>query len=111
MVQAEAQQAIVERLTKVCFERCVPGPADGRLGDKQRRCLDACSGAFLEGYGVAVSVAPGSAAGGSVCLRISGPTTKAVSVQQSRCDVIPRSHSCLLQNETFGSIVKKQASS
>jgi hypothetical protein len=52
-VQLQAQREMAERMISSCFERCVTAP-DARLTDKQRRCLDMCSGAFIEGYGLAV---------------------------------------------------------
>jgi hypothetical protein len=54
MIQLEAQQATIERMTKICFTRCVTAPVDGKLGDKQRKCLDACTTSFLEGFQIAV---------------------------------------------------------
>ena len=51
-VQAEAQQRFTDRMLKVCFERCVQKPEE-RLTDRQRRCLDQCTGAFLEGFSAA----------------------------------------------------------
>ena len=49
---AEAQQKLTEKMMRACTERCVTKP-DERLGDRQRRCLDQCTGAFLEGFGLA----------------------------------------------------------
>ena len=53
-------------MTDACFKRCVAGPAD-KLTDRQRRCLDGCTGAFLEGFSVAAdtlsSIAKKQAAG------------------------------------------------
>lgn len=54
-VQLQAQREMAERMISTCFERCVSSP-DARLSDKQRRCLDMCAGAFLEGYGLAVNM-------------------------------------------------------
>jgi hypothetical protein len=54
-LQMEAQQNLANKMTKVCFERCVSAPVE-KLADKQRRCLDQCTGAFIEGFSVAVSV-------------------------------------------------------
>jgi hypothetical protein len=54
-IAAEAEQAVSERMLKVCFERCVSKP-DERLTDRQRRCLDQCTGAFRDGLGVASEV-------------------------------------------------------
>lgn len=51
-LQLQAQQAVAERMSDVCFKRCVTAPVE-KLSDKQRRCMDACTGAFLEGFGVA----------------------------------------------------------
>jgi hypothetical protein len=44
----QAQQALAETMQSICFKRCVTGVSD-KLSDKQRRCLDGCTGAFLEG--------------------------------------------------------------
>lgn len=49
---AEAQQKLTERMLRVCFERCVTKPEE-RLADRNRRCLDQCTAAFLEGFGLA----------------------------------------------------------
>ena len=49
---AEAQQKLTERMLRICFERCVTKPEE-RLADRNRRCLDQCTGAFLEGFGLA----------------------------------------------------------
>lgn len=43
-------------MLRLCFKRCVSAP-DARLSDKQRRCLDACTSSFLEGFSIAVSIA------------------------------------------------------
>jgi hypothetical protein len=51
-IQMQAQQALMEKMNTICFRRCVPSPMD--VGDRQRRCLQQCVGAFLEGWGVAV---------------------------------------------------------
>ena len=51
-IQMQAQQALMEKMNTICFRRCVPSPVD--VGDRQRRCLQQCVGAFLEGWGVAV---------------------------------------------------------
>ncbi len=48
----QAQKVLAEKMTTVCFERCVSGPTE-KLSDKQRRCLDACTSSFLEGFQVA----------------------------------------------------------
>ena len=53
-IQMQAQQALAERMTETCFKRCVSAPME-KLADKQRRCLDQCTSAFIEGFGVAVS--------------------------------------------------------
>ena len=49
---AEAQQKLTERMLRTCFERCVTKPED-KLADRNRRCLDQCTGAYLEGFGLA----------------------------------------------------------
>ena len=49
---AEAQQKLTDKMLKVCFERCVTKPEE-KLTDRNRRCLDQCTGAFLEGFGLA----------------------------------------------------------
>lgn len=54
-LQMELQQSVIQNLTKTCFERCVSAPVDGRLADKQRRCLDACASSYLEGFQISVS--------------------------------------------------------
>lgn len=51
-IQLQAQQALADKMTKLCFERCVSSP-DGQLSGRQMKCLDACTSAFLEGFGVA----------------------------------------------------------
>ena len=51
-MQLQAQRDMAERMISICFERCVSAP-DARLSDKQRRCLDACAGSFIEGYQLA----------------------------------------------------------
>lgn len=54
-IQAQAQAALSERMTELCIKRCVSGPTD-KLADRQRRCLDMCTMAFVEGFGVAVCI-------------------------------------------------------
>lgn len=49
----QAQKVLAEKMTTVCFERCISGPTE-KLSDKQRRCLDACTSSFLEGFQIAV---------------------------------------------------------
>lgn len=53
-IQMQAQQQLSERMQSICFKRCITAPTD-KLADRQRRCLDQCLGAFMEGFGVAVS--------------------------------------------------------
>ena len=65
-IQMQAQQALAERMTEVCFKRCVTAPTD-KLSDKQRRCLDQCTSAFIEGFGVAVRARGGSRAALPLC--------------------------------------------
>ena len=55
-IQMQAQQQLSERMQSLCFKRCITSPVD-KLADRQRRCLDQCLGAFMEGFGVAVSLA------------------------------------------------------
>ena len=62
-IQMQAQQQLSERMQSICFKRCITAPTD-KLADRQRRCLDQCLGAFMEGFGVAVSVG----CSGCVCL-------------------------------------------
>lgn len=50
-IQMMAQQEVSRRMLKVCLERCVA--LDSRLTDKQRRCLDGCTGAFMATFAVA----------------------------------------------------------
>jgi hypothetical protein len=45
-----------QNMTKACFQRCVTAPVEGKLGDKPRRCLDACLSTYLEGFQIAVRV-------------------------------------------------------
>ena len=52
-IQMQAQQQLSERMHSICFKRCITAPTD-KLADRQRRCLDQCLGAFMEGFGVAV---------------------------------------------------------
>jgi hypothetical protein len=67
-IQMQAQQALMEKMNTICFRRCVPSPMD--VGDRQRRCLQQCVGAFLEGWGVAVRFFCGCAAtGGAAGMR------------------------------------------
>ena len=54
-IQMQAQQQMSERMHSICFKRCIQAPTD-KLADRQRRCLDQCLGAFMEGFGVAVRV-------------------------------------------------------
>ena len=58
-IQMQAQQALMEKMNTICFRRCVPSPME--VGDRQRRCLQQCVGAFLEGWGVAVRCKAGAA--------------------------------------------------
>jgi hypothetical protein len=51
-IQMQAQQALAEKMIKICFERCVTSP-DGQLSSKSTRCLDQCTGSFMEGFQVA----------------------------------------------------------
>jgi Tim10/DDP family zinc finger len=51
-INMQMQQNLTEKMISLCFDRCVPTPTP-KLEDKQRRCLDMCSSAFLEGFGVA----------------------------------------------------------
>jgi ferredoxin-like protein FixX len=51
-IQMQAQQALAERMIKLCFTRCVTSP-DGQLSGKQSRCLDQCTSSFMEGFQVA----------------------------------------------------------
>lgn len=53
MLQLEQQAAVMEKMNSVCLQRCVTTTSDGKLGDKQRRCLDACTTSFLETFQVA----------------------------------------------------------
>ena len=53
-VQLQAQRDMAEKMIDVCFQRCISAPEE-RLTDKQRKCLDACSSCFVEGYQLAVS--------------------------------------------------------
>jgi hypothetical protein len=62
-IQMQAQQQLSERMQSICFKRCITAPTD-KLADRQRRCLDQCLGAFMEGFGVAVS----DGFAGCVCL-------------------------------------------
>ena len=52
-IQMQAQQQLSERMSSICFKRCITSPTD-KLADRQRRCLDQCIGGFMEGFGVAV---------------------------------------------------------
>ena len=52
-IQAQAQMALAEKMSSLCFKRCVSAPGD-KLADRQRRCLDMCTQSFAEGFGVAV---------------------------------------------------------
>ena len=52
-IQLQAQRDVAEKMISVCIARCVGAPAEGRLGDRQRRCLDGCASAWMEGYGIA----------------------------------------------------------
>ena len=52
-IQLQAQRDVTEKMISVCIARCVGAPAEGRLGDRQRRCLDGCASAWMEGYGIA----------------------------------------------------------
>jgi hypothetical protein len=58
-LQLQAQQQLAERMTDMCFKRCITAPTD-KLSDRQRRCLDSCTGAFLDGFGVAVRTRSGA---------------------------------------------------
>ncbi len=64
-INAQAQAALSDKMISVCVKRCLSSPAD-KLSDKQRRCLESCTSAFLEGFGVAAetfaSIAKRSAA-------------------------------------------------
>ena len=52
-IQQQTQQALAEKMSSICFKRCIPSPME-KLADRQRRCLEQCVGAYLEGFGVAV---------------------------------------------------------
>ena len=52
-IQQQTQQALAEKMSSICFKRCIPSPME-KLGDRQQRCLQQCVGAYLEGFGVAV---------------------------------------------------------
>ena len=115
-IQMQAQQALMEKMNTICFRRCVPSPVD--VGDRQRRCLQQCVGAFLEGWGVAVR---------AFSLRFVKPAfcgAQLLAFRASHCwpsrsrannAVSPFSHPTNTlqptQNETFASIAKKQMAS
>jgi hypothetical protein len=48
------QQALAESMLSTCLKRCVSDP-NAKLSDKQRRCLDACSTSFFEGFDLAAA--------------------------------------------------------
>jgi hypothetical protein len=120
-IQMQAQQALMEKMNTICFRRCVPSPME--VGDRQRRCLQQCVGAFLEGWGVAVRCKAGAAllsytfmrarvAGcgrrapaGARRLRL--PPALAAS-PPSRALTLLQPLPARAQNETFASIAKKQ---
>jgi hypothetical protein len=51
-INQQAQQALSEKLSTVCITRCLSGGPTEKLTDRQRRCLDACTSSFLEGFQV-----------------------------------------------------------
>lgn len=51
-ISAQLQQNLLDKMGKVCYKRCVTGATE-KLTDRQRRCLDACTSSFLEGFEVA----------------------------------------------------------
>ena len=55
-IAAQAQEKMANKLQTICFERCVPKPEE-RLTDRQRRCLEHCGAAFIEGFSVASDAA------------------------------------------------------
>ena len=93
-LQMEMQQQVVSNLTKVCFERCVSAPADGRLSDKQRRCLDSCASSFLEGFHVSVRVA-------AIVLYGSGESQQLADCRRRRLHRLQRSKAHLSNSPTF----------
>ena len=48
-INQQAQEAIARKMTSTCIKRCLDKPSD-KLSDRQRRCLDACTASFLEGF-------------------------------------------------------------
>jgi hypothetical protein len=107
-VQLQSQRDMAEKMIGLCFERCVTVP-DARLTDKQRRCLDACAGAFLEGYQVAVRA---EVVRGRVSSRTGGGCRHCQSCSQrtfAQSSRLPHRRPPP-QAETLSSIAKKQAS-
>jgi len=51
-INQQAQQALSEKLSSVCITRCLSGGPTEKLTDRQRRCLNACTSSFLEGFQV-----------------------------------------------------------
>lgn len=94
-IQAQAQMALAEKMSSLCFKRCVSAPGD-KLADRQRRCLDMCTQSFAEGFGVAVRAVRARAARIHVIYTHPPPT---------RTYTNPNS-----QSETIASIAKKQSS-
>ena len=122
-IQMQAQQALMEKMNTICFRRCVPSPME--VGDRQRRCLQQCVGAFLEGWGVAVRRKAGAAllsytfmrarvagcgrrapAGARRGARLRAPSLAAS--PPSRVLTLLQPLPARAQNETFASIAKKQ---
>jgi hypothetical protein len=105
-IQMQAQQALMEKMNTICFRRCVPSPMD--VGDRQRRCLQQCVGAFLEGWGVAVRFFLRMCGDGRRSWYARAQPRARVSHVRPRPSPARRPS---LQNETFASIAKKQMAS
>jgi hypothetical protein len=115
-INMQAQQAMSEKMMSICLKRCLTSPTD-KLTDKQRRCLDSCTSAFLEGFTVAVSGGPPRGA-----VVVPSPRPASQRCGRSRPQHARISHSALLsppppsptpfppsQGETFASIAKRSA--
>jgi hypothetical protein len=51
-IKVEGGYTFPEKLSSVCITRCLSGGPTEKLTDRQRRCLNACTSSFLEGFQV-----------------------------------------------------------
>lgn len=56
-IQQQFMESVAEKLTHVCYKRCVTSHSEKHLSEKQARCLDSCAKTFMEGFPIAVRTA------------------------------------------------------